>query len=158
MPWLAVPFKDDQLRSVLSRKFNVSARACMFLCVCVWPVFCTCKIKPRTCVALRQAQRASVPPLYPTGGFVAGLSSSSSSRAHPVLSTSSCAALPSTFNLTHNVTRVGVCRASVQVQGIPQLVMLGPDSTILCSNARGALDNDPNGDNFPWEGAAQQSK
>jgi hypothetical protein len=24
MPWLAVPFKDDQLRSVLSRKFNVS--------------------------------------------------------------------------------------------------------------------------------------
>lgn len=23
MPWLAVPFKDDQLRSVLSRKFNV---------------------------------------------------------------------------------------------------------------------------------------
>lgn len=24
MPWLAVPFKDDQLRSVLTRKFNVS--------------------------------------------------------------------------------------------------------------------------------------
>lgn len=24
MPWLAVPFQDDQLRSVLSRKFNVS--------------------------------------------------------------------------------------------------------------------------------------
>lgn len=51
-----------------------------------------------------------------------------------------------------------MCCASVQVQGIPQLVMLGPDSTILCSNARGALDNDPNGENFPWEGAAQASK
>jgi hypothetical protein len=23
MPWLSVPFEDDQLRSVLARKFNV---------------------------------------------------------------------------------------------------------------------------------------
>lgn len=45
-----------------------------------------------------------------------------------------------------------------QVQGIPQLVMLAPDSTVLCQNARGAVDADPNGENFPWEGAVQQPK
>eukprot|EP00775_Hariotina_reticulata_P011953 gene11953-12096_t len=63
MPWLAVPFVDDQLRSVLSRKFNV--------------------------------------------------------------------------------------------QGIPHLVMLGPDSTILSANARSAVMADPNGTNYPWAGAKE---
>lgn len=66
MPWLAVPFKDDQLRSVLSRKFNVSARARMSLCLCVFVCGqCSCIIHPRTCVALQQAQRASVLILNP---------------------------------------------------------------------------------------------
>ncbi|KAF8058839.1 hypothetical protein HT031_005407 [Scenedesmus sp. PABB004] len=63
MPWLAVPFQDDQLRSVLTRKFNV--------------------------------------------------------------------------------------------QGIPQLVMLAPDSTVLSANARGAVAIDPSGEKFPWAGATE---
>eukprot|EP00879_Flechtneria_rotunda_P006558 GHRR01006891.1.p1 GENE.GHRR01006891.1~~GHRR01006891.1.p1 ORF type:complete len:208 (+),score=49.63 GHRR01006891.1:71-625(+) len=64
MPWLAVPFQDDQLRSVLSRKFKVN--------------------------------------------------------------------------------------------GIPHLVVLGPDGTVVSSNARSAVVTDPNGDKFPWAGASDQ--
>lgn len=60
--------------------------------------------------------------------------------------------------LTRCVLYVYTCMHALQVQGIPQLVMLAPDSTVLCGNARGALDNDPNGLEFPWEGAVVQPK
>eukprot|EP00878_Enallax_costatus_P028724 GHUV01031060.1.p2 GENE.GHUV01031060.1~~GHUV01031060.1.p2 ORF type:complete len:108 (+),score=27.14 GHUV01031060.1:294-617(+) len=63
MPWLAVPWRDDQLRSVLSRKFKV--------------------------------------------------------------------------------------------QGIPHLVILAPDSTVISANARSAVGVDPNGDKFPWQGTQE---
>ncbi|GBF93108.1 nucleoredoxin [Raphidocelis subcapitata] len=42
-----------------------------------------------------------------------------------------------------------------RVQGIPSLVMMGPDTTILCANARAAVAVDPNGAKFPWEGASE---
>lgn len=42
----------------------------------------------------------------------------------------------------------------LQVMGIPQLVVLAPDSTVLSSNARSAVTADPNGQNFPWQGSA----
>jgi CO dehydrogenase/acetyl-CoA synthase beta subunit len=42
-----------------------------------------------------------------------------------------------------------------QVQGIPHVVLLAPDSTVLCGNARAAVSADPNGDNFPWPGAEE---
>lgn len=42
-----------------------------------------------------------------------------------------------------------------KVMGIPQLVILAPDSTVLCANARGAVSADPDGGNFPWEGAKE---
>jgi hypothetical protein len=42
-----------------------------------------------------------------------------------------------------------------QVQGIPHLTLLAPDSTVLCGNARAAVAADPNGENFPWKGAEE---
>lgn len=44
---------------------------------------------------------------------------------------------------------------ALQVQGIPHLVLLAPDSTVLCGNARSAVAADPNGEKFPWHGAEE---
>lgn len=40
-----------------------------------------------------------------------------------------------------------------RIQGIPALVMMSPDTTILSANARSAVGVDPYGSKFPWEGA-----
>ena len=38
------------------------------------------------------------------------------------------------------------------MQGIPTLVMMGPDTTILSANCRSAIGVDANGIRFPWTG------
>jgi hypothetical protein len=35
------------------------------------------------------------------------------------------------------------------------VIMMGPDTTILCANARAAAAVDPSGAKFPWEGASK---
>jgi hypothetical protein len=41
------------------------------------------------------------------------------------------------------------------VMGIPCFSIVGPDGKLLCKNARGAAAADPEGVNFPWEGAEE---
>jgi len=36
------------------------------------------------------------------------------------------------------------------VEGIPTVIVLGPDRKVLSSDARSAISNDPDGANFPW--------
>ncbi|KIZ05414.1 nucleoredoxin [Monoraphidium neglectum] len=42
-----------------------------------------------------------------------------------------------------------------RVQGIPTLVMMAPDTTILSANARAAVGVDANGAGFPWAGVSE---
>lgn len=42
-----------------------------------------------------------------------------------------------------------------QCMGIPHLVMLAPDSTILSANARATVAADLAGQKFPWAGAKE---
>lgn len=37
--------------------------------------------------------------------------------------------------------------------GIPRLVIVGPDGSVLANDARSAVMQDPSGDGFPWSGA-----
>ena len=39
------------------------------------------------------------------------------------------------------------------VAGIPRLVIVGPDGTVLANDARTAVMQDPSGEGFPWSGA-----
>ncbi len=43
--------------------------------------------------------------------------------------------------------------AALQVDGIPHITIMAPDSTILSVNARAAVGADPQGHKWPWEGA-----
>ena len=135
MPWLAVPFQDDTLRSVLSRKLQVRRGAVVFFSR--WDMrgggargfLKAQKKKPRPC-----RQQACAPP--PTHDTTRTHQHTQRHTQHPPHTTPHTAPL------------------NTQVQGIPALTVLGPDSTVLCANARAAVAADPGGLRFPWAGMA----
>ena len=51
-----------------------------------------------------------------------------------------------------------VVEVFLEVKGIPSLVMLGPDLTVLNAGARGAVMSDLTGEGFPWAAAQEDPK
>merc|ERR1719440_1325545 len=43
-----------------------------------------------------------------------------------------------------------VLNKKYKVQGIPSLVILGPDGNLITKEGRGAVDGDPKGEKYPW--------
>lgn len=43
--------------------------------------------------------------------------------------------------------------SALKVKGIPTLIILGPDGSVVAPNAQQAAAADPKGENFPWQGA-----
>lgn len=43
--------------------------------------------------------------------------------------------------------------STFKVAGIPSLIVIGPDGSLVNSNARGNVAGDPEGLQFPWPGA-----
>lgn len=44
-----------------------------------------------------------------------------------------------------------------RVLSIPTLTVVGPDGTVIAPNAVAALNADPSGSKFPWEGAVSNN-
>lgn len=58
--------------------------------------------------------------------------------------------------LPYDAARGAVGRALASrfsVAGIPRLVIVGTDGSVLANDARSAVMQDPSGDGFPWSGA-----
>ncbi len=47
-------------------------------------------------------------------------------------------------------TEAVALKAKFGVNGIPKLIILGPDGSVVCDDGRRALMNDPTGARFPW--------
>lgn len=125
MPWLAVPWKDDQLRSVLSRKFNVSLIAVGGI------LKAACCASVQVCPATTAGSTCKPG----TGNWMTHVL---------MLVVDFAAQVPSQlFTLI----------VPPQVQSIPRLVILGSEGEVVAEDARSAVSADPNGEKYPWTGS-----